>query len=161
MQVGSMNHKIPESVLVVIHTADCLVLIIERADHPGFWQSVTGSKDDLNEPLPTTAAREVWEETGIHASSSNITDWLVSNVYEIYPDWRHRYAPGVTRNTEHVFSLCVDVNTLIRLSPAEHTAYKWLPYRDAADACYSPSNAEAILMLPRFCRNLGHAFKSK
>ena len=142
--------KIPESVLVVIHTPERDVLVIERIDHPGFWQSVTGSKDFPDESLVDAAVREVWEETGIHADASQLKDWAVSNVYDIYPAWQHRYAPGITRNTEHVFSLCVPSGTQITLSPTEHTAFQWLPYRAAADACYSPSNAEAILMLPRF-----------
>ncbi|MGB4116956.1 MAG: dihydroneopterin triphosphate diphosphatase [Polaromonas sp.] len=144
------NFKIPESVLVVIHTPELDVLLIERADHPGFWQSVTGSKDSLQENLQLTAQREVFEETGINALAAEFMDWSVSNIYDIYPAWQHRYAPGVTRNTEHVFSLCVPTGTPITLSPSEHTAFQWLPYRAAADACYSPSNAEAILMLPRF-----------
>ena len=144
------NFKIPESVLVVIHTPACDVLLIERADHPGFWQSVTGSKDSLPEQLQRTAQREVAEETGICARLGQFKNWSVTNVYDIYPAWRYRYGHGVTRNTEHVFSLCVDAGTPITLSPTEHTAFQWLPYRTAADACYSPSNAEAILMLPRF-----------
>ena len=144
------SFKIPESVLVVIHTPERVVLLIERIDHPGFWQSVTGSKDFPDESLVDAAVREVWEETGIQADASQLKDWAVSNVYDIYPAWRHRYAPGITRNTEHVFSLCVPSRTQITLSPTEHTAFQWLPYRAAADACYSPSNAEAILMLPRF-----------
>ena len=144
------SFKIPESVLVVIHTPERVVLLIERIDHPGFWQSVTGSKDFPVESLVGAAAREVWEETGIHADASQLKDWAVSNVYDIYPAWQQRYAPGITRNTEHVFSLCVPSGTQITLSPIEHTAFQWLPYHAAADACYSPSNAEAILMLPRF-----------
>ena len=142
--------KIPESVLVVMYTPELDILLIERADHPGFWQSVTGSRDSLQENLQHTAQREVFEETGISASLEHFTDWSVSNIYDIYPGWQHRYAPGVNRNTEHVFSLCVPSRTRIVLSPTEHTAFQWLPYRTAADACYSPSNAEAILMLPRF-----------
>ncbi len=121
-----------------------------QTDNPGFWQSVTGSKDSLNEDLLLTAQREVLEETGISAAVSRFMDWAVSNIYDIYPAWQYRYAPGVTRNTEHVFSLCVPAGTPITLSPAEHTAFQWLPYCAAADACYSPSNAEAILMLSRF-----------
>ena len=144
------NFKIPESVLVVIHTPQRDVLLIERIDHPGFWQSVTGSKDFPSESLLDAAVREVQEETGIRAATSSFMDWSVSNVYDIYPAWQHRYAPGITRNTEHVFSLCVPCGTHIILSPIEHTAFQWLPYRAAADACYSPSNAEAVLMLPRF-----------
>lgn len=145
-----LNYKIPESVLVVVYTPALDVLLIERADHPGFWQSVTGSKDFLNESLQDTAAREVREETGIDADPNQLRDWRVANIYEIYPAWRYRYAPGITRNTEHVFSLCVAPHTVVSLSPAEHTAFQWLPYRAAADACFSPSNAEAVLMLPRF-----------
>ena len=144
------NFKIPESVLVVIHTPQRDVLLIERIDHPGFWQSVTGSKDFPSESLLDAAVREVREETGIRADTSSCMDWSVSNIYDIYPAWQHRYAPGVTRNIEHVFSLCVPFGTQITLSPTEHSAFQWLPYRAAADACYSPSNAEAILMLPRF-----------
>lgn len=146
-----MNHKIPESVLVVIHTAALEVLLIERADRPGFWQSVTGSLDAVDEPLPETAARELFEETGIVADGAAIVlrDWHVSNVYEIYPVWRHRYAPGVTHNTEHVFSVAVPRDIAITLSPREHLNYIWLPHLEAADKCFSSSNAEALLQLPR------------
>jgi dATP pyrophosphohydrolase len=146
------RYKIPESVLVVIHTPEREVLLLERADHPGFWQGVTGSRDSPEEELPHTAAREVFEETGIAAGAADFCDWSLTNVYDIYPAWRARYAPGVTRNTEHVFSLCVPAGTAVTLSPREHTAFQWLPWREAADQCYSPSNAEAILMLPQFPR---------
>jgi dATP pyrophosphohydrolase len=142
--------KIPESVLVVIHTPQRDVLLIERADNPGFWQSVTGSKDTLDEPLLETAVREVFEETGIAAAASQFRDWGLSNLYEIYPVWRHRYAPGVTRNTEYVFSLCLPEAREVRLNPSEHTAWQWLPHDAAADLCFSPSNAEAVLLLPNF-----------
>ena len=146
--------KIPESVLVVIHTPALEVLLIERADHPGFWQSVTGSRDALDEPLFETAVREVEEETGIAVGSaavpsSALRDWGLRNVYELYPVWRHRYAPGVTHNTEHVFGLCVPAGTPVTLSPREHLQHVWLPWREAADRCFSPSNAEALLHLPQ------------
>jgi dATP pyrophosphohydrolase len=148
------TYKIPESVLVVIHTAQLEVLLIERADKPGYWQSVTGSKDTLDEPLITTATREVGEETGIVIGSNavplnNLRDWQLSNVYEIYPVWRHRYAPGVTTNIEHVFGLLVPRDIPVTLAPREHVAFTWLPYKKAANKCFSPSNAEAILQLPR------------
>lgn len=147
--------KIPESVLVVIHTPEGEVLLIERADAPGYWQSVTGSKDTLAESLVETCRREVEEETGIVIGSpgvplESLSDWQLANCYEIYPRWRHRYEPGVTHNTEHVFGLVVPAGTPVRLAPREHTAYAWLPWREAADRCFSPSNAEAILFLPRF-----------
>jgi dATP pyrophosphohydrolase len=165
------NFKIPESVLVVIYTINLEVLLIERADKPGFWQSVTGSKDTLLESLMETAAREVKEETGIviedfHSlkgigqsrkentastiPTANLCDWKLSNVYEIYPVWRHRYAPGITHNTEHAFGLLVPRDIPITLAPREHVNYLWLPYREAADKCFSPSNAEAILQLPQY-----------
>jgi dATP pyrophosphohydrolase len=158
------RYKIPESVLVVIHTGELEVLLIERADRPGYWQSVTGSKDALEEPLIETAVREVAEETGIVVDASNsrsdlsgasssvpramLRDWRLSNIYEIYPDWRHRYAPGIVRNLEHVFGLRVPREIPVTLAPREHLNYLWLPYREAADKCFSPSNAEAILQLP-------------
>src|SRR5450830_476903 len=155
--------KIPESVLVVIHTEDLEVLLIERTDKAGYWQSVTGSRDTPDEPFFATAQREVGEETGILISDQisvsptavnrvlchHLQDWHLANVYEIYPVWRHRYAPGVTRNTEHVFGLLVPRAIPVVLAPREHTRYQWLPYRAAADLCFSPSNAEAILQLPQ------------
>ena len=144
-------HKIPESVLVVIYTAALDVLLIERADKPGFWQSVTGSLDAPDEALIDTATRELREETGIVADGVDIVlhDWQLSNIYEIYPVWRHRYAPGVTHNTEHVFGVCVARDIAVTLSPREHLRHLWLPYMEAADRCFSSSNAEAILQLPQ------------
>lgn len=141
------HHKIPVSVLVVIYTEDFEVLLLERADRAGFWQSVTGSKDCVEEDLNLTAQREVFEETGIIATQHVLSDWQLTNNYEIYPVWRHRYAPGVTQNTEHVFGLCVPRATPVTLAPREHVGYQWLPYKEAADLCFSASNAEAILQL--------------
>ena len=150
-----MAYKIPQSVLVVIHTPQLDVLLIKRADAQEFWQTVTGSKDAQDESFRATAQREVLEETGIDcragsALSDALTDWHLENVYDIYPRWQHRYPPGVTRNTEHLFGLLVPSGTVVRTDPREHTAHQWLPYRAAAERCYSSSNAEAILMLPRF-----------
>ena len=155
--------KIPESVLVVIYTPALDVLLIRRADSaPGaadFWQSVTGSKDSTCEAFCDTAAREVLEETGIDCRHGGLqdalTDWHLENVYDIYPRWRHRYAAGITRNTEHLFGLQVPDNTPITLDPREHTASQWLPWQQAAQQCHSPSNAEAILMLPQFIAKSG------
>lgn len=142
--------KIPQSVLVVIHTPALDVLLINRADMPGHWQSVTGSKDSETESFEETAIREVREETGIACAIGKLADWNIENLYDIYPHYLHRYAPGVTRNLEHVFGLCVPAGTPVTLNPREHTAYQWLTWRKAADTCFSPSNAEAILMLPEF-----------
>jgi len=141
-----MNYKLPVSVLVLVHTADLQVLLLERADRPGFWQSVTGSQHE-GETLEQTARRELAEETGI-ADAAVLTDWNLQNRYEIYPHWRNRYAPGVTHNTEHVFGLTLPQMQDVVLSPREHLAWRWLPWREAADVVFSWSNAEAIRRLP-------------
>ncbi len=152
--------KIAQSVLVVIYTPALDVLLIRRADtqDTDFWQSVTGSKDDEAHSFAETAIREVQEETGIACAEGTplegcLQDWQLENVYDIYARWLHRYAPGTVLNTERVFGLQVPVGTPVTLSPREHTHYQWLPYLDAAALCFSPSNAEAILMLPRFAKN--------
>jgi dATP pyrophosphohydrolase len=144
--------KIPQAVLVVVYTPLRDVLLIERADAPGFWQSVTGSKDTADEPYELTAAREVAEETGLDALAPGhvLTDWGIENIYEIYPQWLHRYAPGTSRNTERVFGLCIPARRPVTLSPREHRDQAWLPWQAAADRCFSPSNAEAILLLSHF-----------
>ena len=144
----STAHKIPVSVLVVIHTPDLQVLLMERADHPGYWQSVTGSQEP-GETLRETAIREVAEETGLDAAQFELSDCNQQNVYEIYPEWRHRYAPGVTSNTEHVWRLQLPAPLPISLAAREHLRYSWLSYQEAAQRCFSPSNAQAILLLPQ------------
>lgn len=141
--------KIPVSVLVVIHTRDGQVLLLERADHPGFWQSVTGSVDHDREPLRQTCRREVLEETGLDAPAADFLDWQHTNRYDILPAWRSRYAPGVQQNTEHVFSLCLGATQPVRLSSREHLQFAWLPWRDAAERCFSWTNHQAIRDLAR------------
>jgi dihydroneopterin triphosphate diphosphatase len=146
--------KIPESVLVVIYTPALDVLLIQRTGtEPGVehWQSVTGSKDDWNEPWQTTAEREVREETGMDATAPglHLRDWQLENHYDIWPQWLHRYEPGVLRNRERVFGLCVPAGTPVVLNPREHVRWQWLPWLAAADLCFSASNAEACLLLPR------------
>ncbi|MBU3605634.1 dihydroneopterin triphosphate diphosphatase [Polynucleobacter sp. MWH-Creno-3A4] len=140
--------KIPISVLVLIYKSNRDVLLIERADRKGFWQSVTGSLDAPDENLALAATREVFEETGI--AVNQLPEDALQNMhhqieYEIYPEWRFRYGPGVTRNTEHWFALQVPDNIQIMLSPREHVAYEWLPFELAAKKCFSPSNGDAIL----------------
>lgn len=139
-------YKRPVSVLVVIHTTKLDVLLLERAAHRGFWQSVTGSQEE-NETLIETASREVAEETGLDSTQFHLSDWQQTNTFEIFPEWRHRYAPGVTQNTEHVFSLELPGCLPIRISPREHLAYEWLPIGQAAERCFSWSNRDAILAL--------------
>jgi dihydroneopterin triphosphate diphosphatase len=141
-------YKIPVSVLVVIHTRALDVLLLERCDRPGFWQSVTGSLDRVDEPLALTAQREVLEETGIDTAQGRLRDWQCTNTYEIYPHWRARYGPGVVENVEHVFGLTLQEQVPVRLAPREHTRFQWLPWREAAERVFSLTNAEAIRRLP-------------
>lgn len=148
MDVTAKAYKLPVSVLVLVYTPALQVLLLERADRPGFWQSVTGSQH-AGETLEQTALRELAEETGIDAARYGLIDWGKQNRYEIYLQWRHRYAPGVTHNTEHVFGVQVPRPLEITLSAREHLAYAWLPWREAADRAFSWSNAEAIRELPR------------
>ena len=141
-----MTYKRPESVLVVIHTADLQILLLERADAPGFWQSVTGSQEG-EESLADTARREVGEETGLDCNAFRLLDWHQTQTFEIFQEWRHRYAPGVSHNVEHVFSLVVPAPFAPRLAPDEHRDACWLPWRDAAARCFSWTNRDAILQL--------------
>lgn len=141
------HYKVPVSVLVVIHTPDLQVLLLERADRPGFWQSVTGSQEP-GESLLQTAQREVGEETGMAARPADLVDWQRQNQYEIFQSWRGRYAPGVTHNTEHVFSMQVAQALPVKLAEREHLQYQWLPWAAAAEQVFSWSNADAIRALP-------------
>jgi dATP pyrophosphohydrolase len=138
---------LPLSVLVVIHAANLRVLLLERAMRPGYWQSVTGSLDWPEEPLEAAAAREVKEETGIDAASGRLSRWNVANTFEIYLHWRHRFAPGVTHNTEYVFGLALPAPLPVTIAAHEHLAFAWLPWQEAAEKCFSWSNRDAIRML--------------
>jgi dATP pyrophosphohydrolase len=156
-----MDHKIPLSVLVVIHTVELEVLLLERADRPGFWQSVTGSMH-AGEALEQTALREVREETGIDAVAYPLFDWRVQNRFEIFRRWSSRFAPGVTHNTERVFGLTLPGRMPVLIAPREHLRYQWLPWRAAADTVFSWTNADALRLLPivtaefRAASGLGH-----
>jgi dATP pyrophosphohydrolase len=156
-----VTYKQPISVLVLVHTTDLHVLLLERADFADHWQSVTGSRDD-DESLAATATRELAEETAIDAAHhGGVVDWHWSNQYEIFPQWRHRYAPGTTHNTEHVFALDVGTPVPVTLAPREHLHHVWLPWREAATRCFSWSNRDAILALPRrVASNANHASRS-
>ena len=134
--------------LVVIYTAALDVLLLERAANPGYWQSVTGSCEPGEAPF-ATAQREVTEETGLAPEAGEWRDWQMSNTFEIFAEWRHRYAPGITHNLEHVFSLCLPQRLPIRLAPGEHRDQCWLPWQAAAERCFSWTNRDAILLLPR------------
>jgi dATP pyrophosphohydrolase len=139
-------YKTPISALVLIHTPDLQVLIMERADKAGYWQSVTGSLEGDETPSQA-AVREVLEETGLDALQYDLQDWQVSNVYEIYPHWRHRYAPGVTENREHLFGLTLPAALPIKLAPDEHVRYEWVDWREAAKRVFSWTNVDALKRL--------------
>jgi dATP pyrophosphohydrolase len=144
-----MKYKQPVSVLVLVYTSELTVLLLERADFPDHWQSVTGSQEP-GESLRATAVRELREETGIDAGNAGVlTDWALSNVYEIFPQWQHRYPPGTTHNTEHVFALEVPSPVPVTVNPREHLRFAWLPWREAAAKCFSWSNRAAIEALPQ------------
>jgi len=147
------SYKQPVSALVVIYTPDLDVLLLERADYPGYWQSVTGSRDANEASLRDTVVREVREETGLDATQYVLSDWQQQNEYEIYERWRHRYAPGTTHNTEHVFGLELPERIAVKLAPREHLNYQWLSWQEAAEKVFSPSNREAILQLPERTRH--------
>jgi dATP pyrophosphohydrolase len=144
-----LHYKLPVSTLVLVHTPDLRVLLLERADYPGYWQSVTGSQEP-GETLEETAVRELREETGIDAGAfGGVVDWQQQNVYEIFPRWRHRYPLGTTHNTEHVFALEVPEPVAVTLNPREHLGHLWLPWNEAAAKCFSWSNRAAIEELPQ------------
>ncbi len=145
-KIGIAQYKTPISVLVLIHTPDLQVLLLDRADKPGFWQSVTGSIEG-DETLRETAIREVGEETGLMASRYNLVDWERSHVYEIYLHWRDRYAPGITQNVEHLFGLELPQTLPVILSPREHLRYEWVDWRVAAQRVFSWTNVEALKVL--------------
>ncbi len=147
-----MAFKIPESVLVVVHTPALEVLLLERAGKGSLWQSVTGSRELDDPDLEATARRELLEETGL--SVGTLTDWKQKNRYEIWAQWRARYGPDVTHNVEHVFGFLVPQVTVATLDPAEHTAQLWLPWQQAMEKVFSPTNRDAIWQLPK--RVLGH-----
>ncbi len=148
-------YKLPESVLVVIYSPSFDVLLLERVDFPGFWQSVTGSRAAADEPLAFTCAREVEEETGLARPAGDFEEWNCTHRYSIYPQWRRRYAPDVTHNVEHLFGLRVEARFAPRLAPREHRRWRWLNWRDAADVCFSWTNAQAIRLLAFRAARLG------
>jgi len=142
-----MSYKIPRSVLVLVHTAAREVLLLERALRPGYWQSVTGSVEYEDEPLERAARRELQEETGIDAALGRLARWNVVYTFEIYQQWRGRFAPDVLHNVEHVFALELAARAPVRIAADEHLGFEWLPWREAAAKCFSWSNRDAIVML--------------
>lgn len=139
--VGERPYKRPESVLVVVHTVGGEVLLLERIRPTGWWQSVTGSLDAGETPT-TAAARELGEETGLPAQG--LRDLGLQARFPIHPDWRARYAPGVTENLEHAFALELPGRVPVRLEAGAHAAYAWLPAAEAAAKAASWTDRRAI-----------------
>lgn len=133
-------YRRPESVLVVVYSAGGEVLLMERRDRPGFWQSVTGSMEE-GEARAEAARRELLEETGL---DDEPVDLYVSREFEIFPEFLHRFPPGVTRNLEHAFALELPEARPVSLNTNEHLRYRWLPWREAAALAESWTNREAI-----------------
>ncbi|OGI59109.1 MAG: dihydroneopterin triphosphate diphosphatase [Candidatus Muproteobacteria bacterium RBG_19FT_COMBO_61_10] len=144
---GEQRYKRPESVLVVVYTRDGKVLLLRRADHPEFWQSITGSMEWDDASPVATAARELREETGIDVPTGRLRDWHITQRYELFPQWRHKYAPGVSENTEHFFSLELPAETAIRVSPGEHSEYRWVAFAEAVQQVFSWTNRDALQLL--------------
>jgi len=159
-EAESTPYKIPRSVLVVVYAEDLSVLLLERADRPGYWQSVTGSQEQ-NETFRETAVRELMEETGLAASDYVLEDWGIKNEFEIFKHWRHRYAPGVTHNSEHTFGLMVPRCATIRISRREHTQYQWCGIEKAIDQVFSWTNAKALRFLYDNKQHIGNLNKAE
>ena len=137
-------YRRPESVLIVIYTDGGEYLLLERRRPPGFWQSVTGSLE-WGEVADTAARREVVEETGITQGVLVNLQW--TQVYEILPAFGKVYAPGITRNLEHAFSLRLTQRVAVTLSDSEHVQYRWASGSDAVETASSSTNRAVIEQL--------------
>lgn len=144
---AAARFKRPESVLVVVYTATGRVLLLKRADHPNFWQSITGSLEWGDATPHATALRELREETGIVTQS--LRDWRLIQRYEIFPEYRHRYEPHVTHNTEHAFSLALPDVCPVAINPLEHSAYEWVSFPEAIARATSWTNRDMLLLLSK------------
>jgi dATP pyrophosphohydrolase len=135
------RYRRPESVLIVIHTDGGEFLLLERRRPAGFWQSVTGSLE-WGELADRAARREVVEETGITQGVLVNLQW--TQVYDILPAFGKVYAPGITRNLEHAFSLRLPERVPVALSDSEHVRYRWAEGREAVEMASSSTNRAVI-----------------
>lgn len=134
------RYRRPESVLVVVYTDAGQVLLLERRDRPGFWQSVTGSLEPEETPAEA-ARRELTEETGLRGEP---VDLRQSRRFEIFPAFRHRFPPGVTQNLEHAFAFNAKEAVEVTPDPAEHRDSRWLHWMEAAALTGSWTNRQTI-----------------
>ena len=128
---------------MLVYTRAGEVLLLERAQPRGFWQSVTGSLR-WGESARAAAARELAEETGLQAAGGRLIDLHTGERFPIIPPWRARYAPSAHFNREHWFVLELPNRRLIRLHPQEHRRYRWLPAAQAARRATSWTNRKII-----------------
>jgi dihydroneopterin triphosphate diphosphatase len=137
-------YRRPESVLIVIYTNGGEFLLLERRRPPGFWQSVTGSLE-WGEFADAAARREVVEETGITQGVLVNLQW--TQVYDVLPAFGKVYAPGITRNLEHAFSLRLAQRVPVTLSDSEHVQCRWTSGLDAVATASSSTNRAVIEQL--------------
>jgi dATP pyrophosphohydrolase len=149
-----MPFKQPRSVQVVVFAETgqgrAYLLLRRVQSHGSFWQPVTGSLEG-DETHAEAAVREVYEETGYRPQVGELIELGVVNVFEIAPQWRVKYAPGVTHNEEVCFALQVAEQDVV-VDPIEHDAYAWVDYDTALEMIYWDSNRRAfaaVADLPR------------
>ena len=136
------TYKRPESVLVVVHSIDGMILLLKRTDIEDFWQSVTGSLK-WGETAPAAAVRELKEETGINAGL-RLVDWHYSVRFDIIDKFKNRYRPGTIQNLENLYSIEIERDHHIKLDPHEHITYQWNSVPQAMERTWSWSNRDAI-----------------
>lgn len=138
-----MKFKRPESILIVVHTLDWQFLLLKRNPPVSFWQSVTGSLKDSEQPVDA-AIRELQEETGITAGHDALRDWHQTFQFEILKEYQNQYKPGVIYNTEHVFSFSLPGPVDIALNEQEHSDSRWEDFETAQALIWSWSNQKAL-----------------
>ena len=141
------GHNVYDNVRTRVIVVSAGAILLLPPDQPGEGWRPPGGGLEPRESMADCARREVLEETGIDAARGRLERWSLVYTFEIYPHWRHRFAPGVLQNVEHVFALELALRPAVRIAPDEHVAFMWLPWREAAARCFSWSNRDAIVML--------------
>lgn len=109
-------------------------LLVKRTETDGgFWQPITGTVHD-GEKLIECLSRELGEETGITKTKS-----ISDIIYQF--DWRKNSGQAIC---EFAYAVEVSVDSVIKLNPNEHDAYKWEKYEDAKNTLFTDNNKNAI-----------------